>query len=278
MKIDKRGFLKLSGLALAGLSVKPAAAAAARPAPAKAVDASRLALVVDMRKCLNFKNPDQKITCTACIDACHFSHNVPLIKDQKHEIKWLWQAPYENVFAIPHEEFAHLRHDLVGMPLVTLCNHCDEPPCVRVCPTKATFKRESDGIVMMDYHRCIGCRYCMAGCPYGSRSFNYVEPRKHLDPEKIESSFPARTKGVVEKCSFCAERINPRNPQQGLPPYCVEACREATLQANPGAKEFALIFGDLNNPRDPVAVKVRTNLTLRRKPELGTLPMVYYIV
>lgn len=278
MKIDKRGFLKLSGLGLAGLSVKPAAAAAARPAPAKAVDASRLALVVDMRQCLNFKNPDQKITCTACIDACHRSHNVPLIKDRRHEIKWIWKAPYENVFAIPHEEFAFIRRDLVGLPSLTLCNHCDEPPCVRVCPTKATFKRKSDGIVMMDYHRCIGCRYCMAGCPYGSRSFNYVDPIKHLDPEQIESSFPARTKGVVEKCSFCAERINPRNPQQGPPPYCVEACREATLQAKPGATEFALTFGDLNNPRDPVAIKVRTNLTLRRKPELGTLPMVYYIV
>ena len=68
-----------------------------------------------------------------------------------------------------------------------LVNHCDDPPCVRVCPTQATFKREEDGIVMMDYHRCIGCRFCMAACPYGSRSFNFRDPRPFI--KKINARF-----------------------------------------------------------------------------------------
>ena len=89
-------------------------------------------------------------------------------------------------------------------PVLVLCNHCDNPPCARVCPTEATWKRD-DGIVMMDWHRCIGCRYCIAACPYGSRSFNWQRPAaasRQADPD-----YPTRTKGVVEKCTFCDERL-----------------------------------------------------------------------
>ena len=104
---------------------------------------------------------------------------------------------------------------------------------MRVCPTKATFKR-ADGIVMMDYHRCIGCRFCMAACPYGSRSMNYRDPRPFI--RKINPDFPTRTKGVVEKCNFCEERL-----ARGILPACVVAC-----------KEKALVFGDLEDPRSDV--------------------------
>ena len=114
-------------------------------------------------------------------------------------------------------------------PVLVLCNHCDNPPCVRVCPTKATWRRD-DGIVMMDWHRCIGCRYCVVACPYGSRSFNWVNPRPHV--EDITMDFPTRMKGVVEKCTLCEERIS-RNQL----PACVEACPYG-----------ALIFGDRGDP------------------------------
>ena len=139
-----------------------------------------------------------------------------------------------------------------------LCNHCDNPPCVRVCPTKATWKRE-DGIVMMDYHRCIGCRFCMAGCPYGSRSLNWRDPRPFI--KKITKEFPTRERGVVEKCNFCSERL-----AKGLIPACVEAC-----------KEKVLVFGDLEDPNSEVRGLLKSHYTIRRKPQLGTRPQIYYI-
>jgi len=131
-----------------------------------------------------------------------------------------------NVFPGQSDDFN--TQNLLGKPFVALCNHCTNPPCVRVCPTKATFKRAEDGIVMMDFHRCIGCRYCMAGCPYGARSFNFRDPRPYIKTE-LNMKFPTRERGVVEKCNFCAERL-----ADGLLPACVEAC-----------KAGALSFGDL---------------------------------
>ncbi|MCD6319198.1 MAG: 4Fe-4S dicluster domain-containing protein, partial [Candidatus Desulfofervidaceae bacterium] len=115
-------------------------------------------------------------------------------------------------------------------------------------------------IVMMDMHRCIGCRFCMAACPYGSRSFNWQDPRPFIKKENPE--YPTRTKGVVEKCDFCAERLD-----KGLLPACVEAC-----------KEKALIFGDLGDPNSEVSKVLRSHYTIRRKPGLGTGPQIYYIV
>jgi molybdopterin-containing oxidoreductase family iron-sulfur binding subunit len=130
---------------------------------------------------------------------------------------------------------------------------------VRVCPTKATFKRKSDGIVLMDFHRCIGCRFCMAACPFGARSFNFRDPQKFINP--INKKFPRRMKGVVEKCNFCAERL-----AVGQLPACVEA------------SEGKLAFGDLYDPESEVRELIRTHYTIRRKQTLGTEPSVYYIV
>jgi Fe-S-cluster-containing dehydrogenase component len=132
---------------------------------------------------------------------------------------------------------------------------------VRACPTKATFKRESDGIVMMDFHRCIGCRFCMAACPFGARSFNFRDPRPFIAEANLNKEFPTRMKGVVEKCNFCAERI-----AVGEKPACVEASKSA------------LVFGDLYDPESEVRQLIKTNYTIRRKQELGTEPSVYYIV
>ena len=253
---SRRNFLKISGACLLGLGVKPVFDAFAQsdrprivPNP-NALKAGRWAMVVDMKKC--------EEGCRDCIDACHQAHNIPeMLENTKEEVKWIWDEPYEHVFPSVEHEF--LAETLEHKPFMVLCNHCDNPPCVRVCPVQATWKRE-DGIVMMDFHRCIGCRCCMAACPYGSRSFNWTDPRPYI--LEINPDFPTRTMGVAEKCNFCVERLS-----KGLPPACVESCSHGVLT-----------FGDLNDPDSEVRRLLTEHFTVQRKPELGTKPRVYYIV
>jgi Fe-S-cluster-containing dehydrogenase component len=253
MELTRRSFLKMGGLAAVLLAVKPTIGSLSKlklpGAAAEAKVARRWAMAVRTGVC-----PDG---CTACHDACNSVHNIPDFGNPKDEIKWIWTVPFAS--AAPEQEDVIFKNSLQDKPTVVLCNHCDNPPCVRVCPTKATFRRE-DGIVMMDYHRCIGCRYCMAACPYGSRSFNWRDPRPFI--KEINPDFPTRTRGVVEKCNFCQERL-----AEGLEPACVEACPEK-----------ALVFGDLEDPNSEIRALLGENYSIRRKPELGTHPQVYYIV
>lgn len=255
MSADRRVFLKAAGLT--ALSVAGGTALAQEGLPKDwlargGLSARRWAMVIDVRKCREAHD------CTECTKACHHVHNVPKLDNPKHEIKWIWKEPFEHAF---HEQEHRYTIDEVKHSLVpVLCNHCDNPPCVSVCPTQATWKRGEDGIVMMDWHRCIGCRYCIVACPYGSRSFNWKDPRPFIDD--IQADFPTRMKGVVEKCTFCEERL-----ARGLRPSCVEAC-----------KERALVFGDLEDPNSEVRQLLKSNYSIRRKPGLGTEPEVYYIV
>jgi Fe-S-cluster-containing dehydrogenase component len=243
----------MGGLATVLIAVKPAFSSLSKlklPGSApEAKVAKRWAMAVKTGLC-----PDG---CRVCIDACVKAHNIPDFGNPKDEVKWIWTMPF--AAAVPDTENSLFKTDVQDEPVVLLCNHCDKPPCVRVCPTKATFRRE-DGIVMMDYHRCIGCRYCMAACPYGSRSFNWRDPRPFI--KEVNPDFPTRTRGVVEKCNFCQERL-----AQGLEPACVEACLEK-----------ALVFGDLEDPSSEIRALLESQYSVRRKPELGTHPQVYYIV
>ena len=262
MTTTRREFIKIAGFSAVGLVLPslpllapaqpgiPAAGSASPAAPGSlpALKAKRWAMVVEPKKC----RPD----CTDCITACHLEHNVPDFKNLKDDVHWIGLERVRHVF--PAEAHPRLPESILKLPVPVLCNHCENPPCVRVCPTQATFKR-ADGIVMMDYHRCIGCRFCMAACPYGSRSMNYRDPRPFI---KINPAFPTRTKGVVEKCNFCEERL-----ARGLLPACVAAC-----------KDKALVFGDLDDSRSEVRLILDKNLSLRRRPELGTGPQVYYIL
>jgi len=254
MNITRKQFLGLAGASmLVAVSGKQVLAELegerkdGRPRPRK-----QYAMIVDTRKCSTLPE------CTKCIEACNSSHNVPVIPNPEHEIKWIWKEKVANVFEA--QQIPYLETTLKERATIVLCNHCDNPPCVRVCPTGATWKREEDGIVMMDWHRCIGCRYCMAACPYGSRSFNWIDPRTEL--KVLNPAFPTRTKGVVEKCVFCYERL-----ALGQGPACAEVCP---------AK--ALIFGDLNDPQSEVRKMLGSGLTLRRRPSLGTGPNIYYIL
>lgn len=246
MKPGRRAFLRLAGSAAA------ATAAGAALGCGPAVDRRRrLGLAVDVRRCLAAEG------CRACIDACHRAHNVPALTDLRHEVKWIWKEPFERAFAI--DEADTVPEALRGGLVPVFCNHCDNPPCVRVCPTQATWARD-DGIVTIDAHRCIGCRYCVAACPYGSRSFNWVDPQPFLAHPL--SRYPARTRGVVEKCNLCEERL-----AEGRLPACVEACPER-----------AMMFGDFRDPSSGLRGAVDERYSIRRKPELGTRPQVVYLV
>lgn len=257
---NRRDFLKLAGLTAVGAtavsSIKaPTAAASAADSHTEAsTDGVRLAMVIDLRK---FSKDDALIE--RCVEACHREHNVPNWEDDpKNEVKWIWADDFETAFH--SQEFHFIREDLKGKPTLLLCNHCDNPPCTRVCPTQATWKRDADGIVMMDWHRCIGCRYCVVACPYGSRSFNWKDPRPAID--EITADYPTRMRGVVEKCTFCEERL-----ARGLEPACVEAC---------GNNE--IVFGDLNDPSSKVRRLLAERMAIRRKAGLGTQPEVYYVI
>lgn len=276
MDNQRRKFLKIAGAtALAGISAPAVVKLTSSPALASSAPAEheaaagshapaahgeeapkgvRLGLVIDMRKL--YGRPEMLDKAVA---ACNKAHNIPEIEGRKSEIKWIWKTPFENAF--PDNTSIHPSKVIEENDFLVLCNHCDEPPCVRVCPTKATFKMEKNGIVAMDFHRCIGCRFCMMGCPYGARSFNWFDPRPYI--KELNPDFPTRTRGVVEKCSLCGERL-----ALGLEPACVEAVKEIG----------AIVFGDLNDPNSEIRQILEKENTIQRKPSLGTHPSVFYIV
>lgn len=240
MTLTRKDFLRASGISLLVVAARKVKGAAS---------STRWAMAIDVAKCLKDAN------CTKCIEACNLAHNVPAIPQRGREVRWIWKDSFDHAFPGQEDQYSALR----AAPAMVLCNHCDNPPCVRVCPTQATWKRP-DGIVAMDWHRCIGCRYCMAACPYGARSFNWMDPRPYIQHPTPE--FPTRTKGVVEKCTFCSERL-----AVGRLPACVEACTEK-----------ALVFGNLADPQSEIRQLLAARRHTRRRPELGTGPGVFYIV
>ncbi|MFH1152782.1 MAG: 4Fe-4S dicluster domain-containing protein [Pseudomonadota bacterium] len=274
MKNSRRSFLKAAGISALGIGVAPAlkavassgaeeAAKAVVSKNSEALIAKRWGMVINTTKI----TPEVAEAITA---ACRKAHNIPDFKrtpdpekfpkvrpaKMTQEIKWIWEEHYAHAFPEMEDEFlAEKFHEL---PFLVTCNHCKNPPCVQACPTQATFKR-ADGIVLMDFHRCIGCRFCMAACPFGSRNFNFRDPRPFI--ETVNPDFPTRSKGVVEKCNLCAERL-----AKGKQPACVEA------------SEGAIIVGDLEDPGSEIRELLKENYAIRRKQELGTEPSVYYIM
>ncbi len=275
MDNKRRKFLKMAGATvLAGISApavvklsstKAIASGGGNEAPADSHTTEeshaeqkptgvRLGMVIDMRKFY-----DDQVLLDKAIEACVKEHNIPQIPEKKSEIKWIWKTGYGNAF--PEHSHSHRSKIVEETKFPVLCNHCDNPSCVKVCPTKATFVVEKNGIVAMDFHRCIGCRFCMAACPFGARSFNWQDPRPFV--KDYNPDFPTRMRGVVEKCNFCGERL-----ALGLEPACVETCKGTG----------AMVFGDLNDADSEIRKVLDKEFTIQRKPSAGTRPSVFYIV
>lgn len=211
-------------------------------------------------------NLSKCIGCRRCVYACVDENNQSL-NPQTHWItvlrfkkgdKWVDlknSEKYFNPSQVPEEGYFY-------MPVQ--CQQCEKPPCVRVCPAKATWK-DPDGIVVIDYNWCIGCRYCMAACPYGARQFNWAEPKmpaEKMNPDTHYLGNRPRYKGVVEKCTFCIQRTRKRN---GPYPACVEACPV-------GARKF----GNLLDPKSEIRYLIENKRVFRLKEDLNTYPKFYY--
>lgn len=273
MSIDRRDFLALGTVMAAGTVFGPVGAALShsagghtpktepgtgagvddKPADSGVDDQSRIkdykasdkhswGMVIDVNKC--------DTGCTACVDACRVENNIPDFNDPELDIHWIRKLNFRQKGV----EGAKVR----SMP--AMCFHCEHPPCAHVCPVAATFVRK-DGIVLVDKHRCIGCRYCMIACPYKARSFvsKHVEPKPGDNPD-----VPVRMHGVVEKCTLCVHRID-----SGLLPSCVVACSK---EGN-----GAMVFGDFGDPNSEISKLVRTSKASQIRPDLGCNPRIFYL-
>jgi tetrathionate reductase subunit B len=213
--VNRRKFLKTSaasGVAAAATLGSAPAVAVQKPARRK-----RYGMLIDIRRCYGVH---------ACSVACKAENGVPLGQTRSW-VEYIEKGTYPNV---------------TRSFLPRLCNHCEKPACVSVCPTGATWKRKEDGIVVVDSDICIGCKYCVHACPYDAR-------------------YPNPITGTVDKCDFCIHRVS-----QGLEPACVEACPSR-----------ARIFGDLNDPESEISKKIALNPVTVLRPEKGTEPNVFYI-
>jgi Fe-S-cluster-containing dehydrogenase component len=203
-------------------------------------------MVIDLENCIG---------CGYCTNACQATNNLP------DYIQW-------NV--ITTEQTSYGREYFLPRP----CLHCDNPPCTDVCPVGATYKRD-DGLVVMDYDKCIGCRYCQVACPYGARAFNWRAPEKgSFSPDWGDPEVEQRPRGVVEKCTFCIQRID-EGLARGLTPGEDPDVTPACCVACPASARF---FGDLNDAHSRVSFLLQDRPYLRLRDDLGTATRVYYLL
>jgi len=202
------------------------------------------------------------IGCRRCVYACVHENN----QSRRPQIQWIRVLRFENG-SINFDESDHY-YDASLVPkegyytMPVQCQQCENPPCVKACPTGATWK-EPDGIVVVDYNWCIGCRYCMAACPYWARHFNFATP--HIPEDELNTQLHylgnrPRMRGVVEKCTFCIQRV-----RKGRYPACVEVCPV-------GARKF----GNLLDENSEISMVIKTKRVFRIKDELNTQPKFYY--
>lgn len=226
---------------------------------------ARYGMVLDLDRCMG---------CRACMEACKVENNTP------QGIFWM------HVFRLEEGEYPNVRDVFMPRP----CMHCDNPPCVKSCPTGARFRRD-DGLVATDFDLCKGTRYCHAACPYGVNYFNWKAPKDnyYLDWQSTQEIRPVtggavppyknpdldqpygieqrrvagggHKAGVIEKCTFCVQRI-----EKGLQPACVANC-----------SVVAMHFGDLDDPNSDVYKLIRKKRSFRLREEYGTNPKVYYV-
>ena len=239
---DRRGFLRAAG-AFVATALAPGVTlyafggppASARSPGSPASPATRWGLLIDAGKCAD--------GCDHCVTACREENGWGDSGKRETDAQWIRKVTLQD----PKSGWSG--------DLPVMCQHCAEPPCVDVCPTGASFKR-ADGLVLVDKHICIGCRYCMMACPYKARSFVH-EPIDNQQPNA------PRGKGTVESCTMCVDRID-----AGRQPACVEAC-----SAKAGG---AMTFGDLNDPESDIAKAVRARASMQIRADLGLDTGVLY--
>jgi Fe-S-cluster-containing dehydrogenase component len=228
----------------------------------------RWGMVIDLDKCT---------ACQACTIACQAENNVPFAGPEQTALDR--SKHWQDVMAELGEESEYPDFHIRFIPRP--CMHCENPPCVMVCPVGATYVDE-EGLVRMNYDRCIGCRYCTTACPYAIRYFNWYAPRYPADDDDrlnyLNPNVPRRPVGVVEKCSFCIHRLEQAKREaaaQGreltdadvvLLPACNQAC--------PASARY---FGDLDDPESTVSRLARSPRAFRLLEDLGTEPKVYYL-
>jgi len=215
----------------------------------KPVEQRRWVMVIDLAKCTG---------CTACTVSCKAENKLPP------------GVVYRPVMDMESGTYPNVSRSFLPRP----CMQCEYPPCAKVCPVGASYKRP-DGVVAIDYETCIGCRYCLAACPYGARTFDwgerYTEGTPQFEPYEDLAAFEygvARSRkndaspvGNARKCHFCLHRLN-----AGMLPACTTTCLGR-----------ATYFGDANNPRSLVSELLKSPRAMRLKEELGTHPSVYYL-
>jgi Fe-S-cluster-containing dehydrogenase component len=220
-------------------------------------------MVIDLDKCTG---------CQACSMACRMENNVPFAGPEEAElsrVKW-----WHKVLRLEEGEYPHVKFTYVPRP----CQHCNNPPCVDVCPVAATYQ-DDEGLVLVNYDRCIGCRFCAQACPYTVRHFNWYGPEF---PEEMQAALnpdvPVRPRGVIEKCTFCVQRLNKakrkaeeegrelRDAELVLLPACNEVC--------PASARY---FGDLDDPESTVSRLAHSPRAWTLLEHMGTFPKVIYL-
>jgi molybdopterin-containing oxidoreductase family iron-sulfur binding subunit len=213
---------------------------------------------------------DRCTGCGSCMAACHQENNLAAVGAEQaslgREFHWLRVIP-ERAESGVGSEVTYTPH---------FCVQCDDPPCVRVCPVHATYLAE-EGIVAQIYSRCIGCRYCMAACPYNAKVFNWYEPEWPGDlARKANPDVSRRPKGVVEKCTFCHHRILHAREEARLEDRDLRD-GEVTTACAESCPARAIVFGDLDDPNSRVSRLARSPRASRPFEDLGTEPKVYYL-
>lgn len=266
-KMFRKEFLKIGAVSAAALAVNGVTKTVFASNSSKTKLKHRYAMVIDLARCIG---------CEACTVACKVEHNIPVAspKELARAIQWA------EVYFKDKGEYPFPRIDINPRP----CMHCEKPPCVNVCPVGATYQDKERGLVLQRYERCIGCRYCATACPYGARYFNWSEPdyggklrEEALNPDP-HPSVKKRDKGIVEKCTFCIERLQRlevKAEKEGRPIQekelqlicdCVRTCMGR-----------ARYIGDLNDTTSMVSVLSRSGRAFRLFEELGTEPKVIYL-
>ena len=223
----------------------------------------RWGMVIDLDKCTG---------CQACSVACRVENNVPFAGQEEAMLsraKW-----WHKVLRLVEGEHPNLRITFVPRP----CQHCDNPPCVPVCPVKATYQDE-EGLVRINYDRCVGCRFCASTCPYSVRHFNWYAPQF---PDEMQAALNpdvvVRPTGVVEKCTFCVHRLEKAKRKAAEEGRELRDAELVNLTAcNEACPAYARYFGDLDDPESNVSRLARSPRAFALLEEMGTFPKVIYL-